>query len=236
MPIPKGGKAIDRSLKVDGYRGISISPVLSKILEHCILDLFKRFFVTSDNQFGFKKGLSCSQAIYSVRCVVNKYIEGGSTVSICALDLSKAFDKVNHFALLSKLMTRNVPVLLLRLVERWFSLASTCVKWGGYIMYFFKVFAGVRQGDALSPCLFVIYVDDVVKKIYNSGLGCNLSFICTSVFLYADDILLLSPSVHALQAMLLICEQELLSLDICLNHNKSVCIRVGHVLTPTALN
>ena len=54
-----------------------------------------------------------------------------------------------------------------------------------------------------------------------------MSFICTSVFLYADDILLLSPSVHALQAMLLICEQELLSLDLCLNLNKSVCVRVG---------
>ena len=98
--MPKGGKAVGRSLTVDDYRGISISPVLSKILEHCILDRFKRFFfVTSDNQFDFKKGLSCSQAIYSVRCVVNKYTEGGSTVSICALDLSKAFDKVNHFAL-----------------------------------------------------------------------------------------------------------------------------------------
>ena len=48
-----------------------------------------------------------------------------------------------------------------------------------------------------------------------------------SVFLYADDILLFSPSVHILKVMLLICEQELLSLDICLNHNKSVCIRVG---------
>ena len=115
---------------------------------------------------------------------------------------------------------------LLRLVERWFSLASTCVKWGCHITHFFNVFAGIRQGGALSPCLFAIYVDDVVKKIYNSDLGCNLSFICTSVFLYADDILLLSPSVHALQAMLLTCEQELLPLDLCLNHNKSVCIRV----------
>ena len=109
-------------------------------------------------------------------------------------------------------MAKNVPVLLLRLVERWFSLASTCVKWGGHITHFFKVFAGIRQGGALSPCLYAIYLDDVVKKIYNSGLGCNLSFIFKRVFLYADDILLLSPSVHALQAMLLICEQELLSL------------------------
>ena len=105
----------------------------------------------------------------------------------------------------------------------WPVLASS----GAVITHFFKVFAGVRQGGALSPCLFAIYVDDVFKKIYNSGLDCKLSFICTSVFLYADDILLMSPHVHALQAMLLICEQELLSLDLCLNHNKSVCIRAG---------
>ena len=68
-------------------------------------------------------------------------------------------------------------------------------------------------------------MDDVVKKIYNYGLGCNLSFICTSA--YTVDILLLSPSVRALKTMLLIFKQELLSLDLCLNHNKSVCIRVG---------
>ena len=49
-------------------------------------------------------------------------------------------------------MAKNVPVLLLRLVERWFSLASTCVKWGGHITHFFKVFANVRQGVALSLC------------------------------------------------------------------------------------
>ena len=66
-------------------------------------------------------------------------------------------------------MARNFPVLLLRLVERWFSLASTCVKLGGHITHFFIVFAGVRQGGALSSCLFAIYVNDVVKKIYNSG-------------------------------------------------------------------
>ena len=85
-------------------------------------------------------------------------------------------------------MAINVPVLLLKLVERWFSLASTCVKWGGHVTHFFKVFAGVRQGGALSHYLFAIYVDDVVKKIYKSGLGCYISFLCTSVFLYADDI------------------------------------------------
>ena len=69
---------------------------------YCLLDLYATFFTTSDNQFGFKKVLSCSNAIYSIRTVIDGYIAGGSTLSLCALDLSKAFDKMNHHALLIK--------------------------------------------------------------------------------------------------------------------------------------
>ena len=119
-------------------------------------------------------------------------------------------------------MAKNVPVLLLKLVERWLSLASTCVECGGHITHFFKVIAGVRWRCAVSMFIYNISV----HKIKRSCLGCNLSFLCTSILLYADDSLLLSPSVHGLQAVL-ICEQELFSLHLCLNHNKSVCIRVG---------
>ena len=59
---------------VDDIRGISISPVLSKIFVHCILDRFSSFPATADNQFGFKKGLSCSHAMYSIRNVIDEYV------------------------------------------------------------------------------------------------------------------------------------------------------------------
>jgi len=57
------------------------------------------FFTSWDNQFGFKRGLGCSQAIYTVKSVVNEYTSAGSTENLCALDLRKAFDKLDHFAL-----------------------------------------------------------------------------------------------------------------------------------------
>ena len=100
-----------------GGSQIAISPILSKTFEHCILDRFQSFFRTSDNQFGFKKGVSCSFAIRTVRGVVDDIVSKGSTASICALDISKAFDKVNHYALLLKLMYGLVPVELLNLFE-----------------------------------------------------------------------------------------------------------------------
>ena len=71
------------------------------------------FLATTDNQFGFKKGLSCSHAIYSIRSVIDEYVDAESTVNVCALDLYKAFDRMNHFALFITLMNRNTPVNLL---------------------------------------------------------------------------------------------------------------------------
>ena len=77
------------------------------------------------------------------------------------------------------------------------------------------------------PSLFAIYVDDMVKKIISRGIGCHMPFICTGIFLYADDLFLIAPSVHTLQIMLNVCETELSWLDMHINVNKSVCMRFG---------
>jgi len=56
VPILKNNNSICcKSATVDDFRGISVSPVISKVFEHCILDRFGDFLVSCDNQFGFKK-------------------------------------------------------------------------------------------------------------------------------------------------------------------------------------
>ena len=83
-----------------------------------MLRRFELYFKTSDNQFGFKKHLGCPHAIYTVRSVVNHYVSNGrsSTVNVCAIDISKAFDRVNNFGLFIKLMDRLLPVNVLLLL------------------------------------------------------------------------------------------------------------------------
>ena len=88
-----------KTLTCDDFRGIALSPVLSKVFEHCMLDRFGSFLNTSDNKFGFKQLKGCSFAIRVVRNDVDGLTKCGCTVNLCALDLSKAFDKVSHHAL-----------------------------------------------------------------------------------------------------------------------------------------
>ena len=219
VPIPKPRDTRTKAITYDDFRGIAITPVLCKVFEYCFLDKFQSIFITDDNQFGFKKGRGCRHAIYAFRSVVNHFVNSGDTVNVCALDLSKAFDKVNHCALYIKLMKRQIPVKLLSLLENLFFGCFSCVKWNNVWSAVFEIRFGVRQGSILSPFLFGIYLNDLGKL-------CSPRDSCF-IILYADDILLISPSVTQTERLLHRCEQELAWLDMRINFKKSGCLRVG---------
>ena len=65
------------------------------------------------------------------------------------------------------------------------------------------------------------------KYVNKANVGCRIRAICTDIFLYADDVILLAPSVSALQSLVDICASELEFLDMAIKVKKSVCMRFG---------
>ena len=86
-----------------------------------------------------------SHALLTMRSVINHYVKDGCTVNICALDISKAFDRVDHFALLQLLMDRNLPRCFIGVLLDWFTRCFVCVRWCGSYSYWFRILAGVRH-------------------------------------------------------------------------------------------
>ena len=148
-------------------------------------------------------------------------------MNICFLDMSKAFDKVKHSVLYLKLMKNKVPATLIRILISWYNCSEAFVRWGSSISYVFKLSCGVRQGGVLSPILFSLYVNDIIVKLKESKLGCCVDGMYIGCILYADDIVLLSPSLYTLQKMINICLDEAVVIDMKFNPRKSAIMRVG---------
>ena len=223
-PIPKGNK--DPTLS-DNYRPVALAPTLSKALEWCILLNYSGYFTTSDLQFGFKRQLSTTLCTGLIKNVVSKFVHAGSQVYGCFLDASKAFDRVNHEVLFSKLMERNLPLALNRFLVSWYRSQRMQVRWNNSLSPLFSVTNGVRQGGVLSPILFTVYLDDLLSSLKSLGIGCHWDGLFVGAVSYADDIALLAPSPSALRLMLKHCEEFAISRGLSFNASKTQLIRFG---------
>ena len=91
------------STSSNNYRPITLGPILLQIFEYLLMNKFGNCLDTDDLQFGYKRKLSASHAIYILRECVNYYTTHGSNVLVSFLDCSKAFDTVSHCGIFLKL-------------------------------------------------------------------------------------------------------------------------------------
>lgn len=217
----------------DNYRPVTISPVVSKIFEYCLLNKFSDYLQSNDLQFGFKPNSSCAHAIFLLSQVTDYFITHGSNVFMAALDASKAFDRVNHVKLFNILLDRGLPGKFVRLIIDWYGKSFSVVKWNDSTSSLVCVKSGIRQGGILSPIFFNLYADIMLNALRSSDLGCHLGKFYVGFIAYADDIILLSASVSDLQAMIDICYNKGSELDILFNVSKSCLFKIGKVAKET---
>ena len=176
---------------------------------------------TNCNQFGFKPKLGTDMCIYSLKEIIDRYRQLNGSIFMCFLDASKAFDRVKHSILFTKLLNRGAPKYIVRILMYWYSHQNMCVRWGGVISSTFKVSNGVRQGGILSPYLFNVYMDDLSNNLNVSNYGCISGSRLVNHLMYADDLVLICPSAVGLAELILICERYGVEHDIKYNPKKS---------------
>ena len=226
----------------DNYRAIGISPLVLKVLDLVILLLFANELKPCELQFGFQKKNSPTMCTWLVSETVNYFNNRDTPVFSCFLDISKAFDLVNFYKLFQKLKFKISP-LFVRLLSYIYMRQVCKVNWNNEFSSEFLVHNGVRQGAVLSPTLFSVYIDELFMILKNSGFGCYVNEIFYGITGYADDLVLLSPSIYGLQRMIDLTNDYLLSLGLSISVNfvnpqksKTKCIAFGLKHDPLPVN
>ena len=141
---------------------------------------------------GCSHAISCSHAIHMLKKTINNFVNNWSTVTLDCLDLSKAFDRCNHYGLLLELLEVKCHFNML---SNWFSKVSTQVIWENCLSVPVSLKCGLHQGSVLPPALFTLYVDNLLQYLESCNVGCYLGHRAVNSFMYADDIICLSISV-----------------------------------------
>ena len=202
IPIPK----IKGTTSSDNFRAITLSNTFSKIFDQVVIDKCKRSLKTSNLQFGFKKNSSTDACTFIVQETVSFYNNNNNNVFCTMIDASKAFDRLAFCSLFKKLIERKFCSLIIRLLLFMYLNQSLSVRWNSTYSSSFSVSNGVKQGGIISPILYCIYIDDLLLKLKNSGNGCTMGYNYCGALGYADDLILLSPTVSSMKMMLGICE------------------------------
>ena len=208
------------------YRPIAIATAASKLFEAIIFERMEKFLHTSDHQFGFKPKHSTEMCVFALKEIIHYYRSLNTPVYLCFVDIKSAFDRVSYWKLLSKLVDRGVPLLIVQVLKYWFSTQALCVGWGSSLSGFFNMKNGIRQGSIISPHLFSVYVDSLNRDLSNSRIGCHVDETPMNNFSYADDLVIVTPSASALNDLLNICDRFAKDHYIIFSTTKSVCMRI----------
>ena len=205
LPLLKN--SLKNPADVKSYRAIAGSSLILKLFDQVVLLLWGHLLQSDPLQFGYKAKYSTTQCSWFVMETASFFIRRKTPVIVTLLDCTMAFDKCRFDVLFQKLLARNLPPVVIRVLIYVYQEQYAWVKWGKEKSQMFGIQNGTRQGSVLSPALFSVYMDELLLRLRRSGVGCHVGGVYAGAVGYADDLLLLAPSRSGAQIMLEICEK-----------------------------
>ena len=195
------------------YRGISLLAVVGKLYGRVLIERVIEMTESAvgEEQCGFRRGRGCVDQIFSVRQICEKFRSKGSEVFMAFMDLEKAYDRIDRDALWKVMGIYGIGGKLLSAVKSFYIESRACVRVGDEESEWFAVEVGLRQGCVMSPWLFNIFIDGVVREVRARTLGRGVGMVGergeelqVNQLLFADDTVLMADSEEKLRRV--VCE------------------------------
>ena len=202
ITIPKKGDLTN----CDNYRTIALISHASKVLLSIILKRMedKLNMEIPEEQAGFRKGRGTCDQIFNLQILLQKKVAANTPIFIAFIDYRKAFDSVSHQKMSHTLLEMGFPRHIVAVIQALYTSQKAAVQVEGEVTKWFSVGRGVRQGCILSPALFNIYSEMIMRNaMESSSHGANIGGRCISNLRYADDVALITEDKDSLQDLLL---------------------------------
>ena len=216
----------------NNWRGITLLSLTSKIFSRVIL---QRMNIALDNkirieQAGFRKGRSCIDHIFALRQIVEQSNEWNSSIYMVFVDFEKAFDSLHRESLWKILRHYGIPLKMVSVIKALYTDFHCQVVCNNQLTEYFEVSTGVRQGCILSPFLFNLAMDWLMRetiKDNNRGIRWTLTSVLEDLD-YADDIGLLASRYEDAQRKLDILSRTAQTIGLKINIAKTKVMRNNH--------
>ena len=218
---------------MDNYRPISCIDHIAKLICSILNSRLKQFAdtnnIVSSNQVGFKASQEIFSNIIPLHEICSRRLSAGFPTFVGFLDVKSAFPSVPHALLIASLKAVGINGLFLNMISSLYSSSCFRVRLGSHTSDNIPLARGLRQGCPLSPLLFNIFFDSIIKCV-PSTLHVSLPGITNSrinSLLFADDIVVLTRSASALAESINHMSSWLEARNMCLNARKCGVMGIG---------
>ena len=243
VPLYKGKG--DRS-DCKNYRGISLLSVPGKVYGRLLIERVRGMTegLIGEEQCGFRSGRGCVDQIFAVKQLSEKFVSKSKNLYVAYMDLEKAYDRIDRDAMWSVLRMYGVEGKLLRAIQSLYAESEACVRVCREEGEWFSVKVGLRQGCVMSPWLFNVFMDGVMREVrektgevgaclWDERRNCEWK---VEWFMFADDTLLVGDSEEKLDELVKefgnVCNRRKLTVNV----GKSKVMRIGKNREENELN
>ncbi|MES9883266.1 MAG: reverse transcriptase family protein [Sedimenticola sp.] len=204
IPVPKKGDKRDPN----NYRGITLTSIFSKIFSQMLDNRLRKWSeensLLSSSQFGFRKNRSTVDCIFILQSIIDRVIRKRKKLYCAFVDFQKAFDMVYRNGIWYKLKDLGASCKFVQMINKMYQSVKACIRSNGRMSDFFDSSVGVKQGEPLSPILFLIFIDDMAEHLRNNTDADFVTIDQLQIFLllFADDTALFAETEYGLQSLL----------------------------------